>query len=60
MHFPQVYMRDFFKFDMDGTVYSHKDNLEVHRYFSVCVEPIFCLFCKLFLSTHHLGLRGLQ
>ena len=44
-------------------IYSHRDDLEVHRYFSVCVEQALCLFCKLFLSRHqtaYLGLRGLQ
>ena len=43
--------------------YIHRDNLEVHRYFSICVEQTFCLLCKLFLSirqTEYPGLRGLQ
>ena len=35
--------------------YSCRCLLEVHRYFSVHVEVMLCLFCKYFLSRRHMA-----
>ena len=34
-------------------IYSCRKVLEVHRYFSVCVEQMPSLFCELFFSVRH-------
>ena len=44
-------------------IYSHRNNLKLHRYFSICVEQTLCLFCKFFLlirQTAYLGCKELM